>query len=98
MPTAKVLTSPVLRQFAVMSGSSIEVSTKLGPQTLVRATFDQNEFPSEEELQTSFLNTLVRKACPGALNILEASALKCLEDQAAAVRKVIQATRSMTAN
>lgn len=98
MPSAQVITSPVLRQFAVAAGLSIEVSTKLGHRTLVRATFLPGDFPSDEELQTSFLKSLADRACPGALDILDSNMTQCLEDQAQAVRTVIQAISTTLPN
>lgn len=90
MKSSQIATSPILRQFAVQLGSSIEVSTKLGKQTLIRTSFGMDDFPTDSELQLAFLKNLISKANPGALDILEANASRCLEDQVAAVRKVIE--------
>lgn len=98
MSTAHVMTSALLRQFAVKTGSSIEVSTKLGPHTLLRTSFDQDAFPDDSELQASFLKSLIDDVKPGALDILAGNVARCLEDQATAVRKVIQAESKSATN
>lgn len=93
MSTAQVRSISALRQFAIRAGSQIEVSTKLGPQTLLRARFDEADFPSNEELQASFLRSLIARVTPGALAVLNENAGSCLEDQARAVRAVIQKSK-----
>ena len=98
MNTAHVMTSALLRQFAVKTGSSIEVSTKLGPHTLLRTSFDQEAFPDDCELQASFLKSLINDVKPGALDMLAGNAARCLEDQATAVRRVIQAEGKTATN
>jgi len=93
MSIAQIRSPSALRQFAIRAGAQIEVSTKLGPQTLLRARFDEVDFPSDEELQASFLRSLIARVTPGALAVLDENAGSCLEDQARAVRAVIQQSK-----
>lgn len=92
MTSSQILTTTLLRQYATSCpGDRIQVSTKLGTVTLVRADFPQANFPTDEVLQAAFLRDLMEQANPCALSVLKGSAGQCLEDQARAVRQVIHA-------
>jgi hypothetical protein len=81
-----------------MTGSKVEVSTKLGPHTLARASFQSTDFPSDAELQTSFLKSLMQRVNPAAYEMLDANASQCLEDQAKAVRKALHGSAPTSLN
>lgn len=62
MHIQQINTSAVLRQFATLFGNDlVEVKTKLGPMTVVSASFNLNDFPDDEEIQIEFLKSLSQK-------------------------------------
>ena len=86
----QIHTAPLIRNFAtLLDDASIQVTTKLGTQTLVRAAFKCTTFPSESDQQLSFLKEQVDRANPGAIDLLQGVAGRCLEDQLTAVRQPI---------
>lgn len=90
MDSFQISTSPLLRQFATrLDPHTIQVTTKLGVATIIRADFDQKAFPSDQDLQEDFLRDLISRANPGASHLLDQSFDKCLGDQAKAVREVL---------
>lgn len=91
MHIQQINTSAVLRQFATLFGNDlVEVKTKLGPMTVVSASFNLNDFPDDEEIQIEFLKSLSQKANPEASAVLGASADKCIQDQTVAVRNLLK--------
>lgn len=90
MQSIQINTAPLIRNFATqIDNGRIQVTTKLGTQTLVRAAFARATFPSDEDLQTAFLADLVSRASPGATALLKDIAEQCIADQCAAVRQLI---------
>ncbi|MDF9779170.1 hypothetical protein [Pseudomonas baetica] len=90
MQSSQVRTSPLLRNFATrLDDTRIQVTTKLGSQTVVRADFIPSLFPSEANLQHDFLMDLALRANPGAIGILKDMADRCIDDQATAVREIL---------
>lgn len=90
MDSFQISTSPLLRQFATrLDPQTIQVTTKLGVATIIRADFDQKAVPSDQDLQEDFLRDLISRANPGASHLLDQSFDKCLGDQAKAVREVL---------
>ncbi|HHH9441227.1 TPA: hypothetical protein ACP32N_003164 [Pseudomonas aeruginosa] len=90
MDSIQITTSPLLRQFATrIDLHTIQVTTKLGVATIIRADFDQGAFPSDQDLQEDFLRDLISRANPGAPVLLNQSFDKCLGDQAKAVREML---------
>ena len=86
----QIHTAPLIRNFAtLLDDASIQVTTKLGTQTLVRAAFKSTTFPSDSEQQLNFLKELIDRASPGAIDLLQEVAGRCLEDQLAAVRQLM---------
>lgn len=92
MNSAQVQTSPTLRNFATrISETNIQVTTKLGGQTLVRANFPPSSYPEEAERQLEFLHQLITQTNPGALDFLQEVAGRCLEDTRTALSKILAA-------
>jgi hypothetical protein len=90
MQSIQINTAPLIRNFATqIDNGRIQVTTKLGTQTLVRAAFARATFPSDVDLQTAFLADLVSRASPGATALLKDIAEQCIADQCAAVRQLI---------
>ena len=90
MQSLQIQTAPLIRNFATrIDDACIQVTTKLGTQTLVRAEFERSTFPTESEQQMSFLKELIGRTSPGAIDLLQDVAARCIEDQCAAVRKLI---------
>lgn len=55
MDSFQITTSPLLRQFATrLDPQTIQVTTKLGVATIIRADFDPVSFPADEDLQEDF--------------------------------------------
>ncbi|AGL46122.1 MULTISPECIES: hypothetical protein [Pseudomonas] len=97
MDSFQITTSPLLRQFATrLDPRTIQVTTKLGVATIIRADFDPVSFPADEDLQEDFLRDLINRANPGALELLNQSLGKCLGDQAKAIRQVLGSGTSET--
>jgi len=87
---SQVRTTPLLRQFAVaLSDGMIEITTKLGPQTLSRATFATVEYPPHKEDREPFLQALAIKANPQFSMILKDQMTLCIADQAQAVENIL---------
>ncbi|MBM3105682.1 hypothetical protein IIE18_11075 [Pseudomonas sp. V1] len=90
MASIQISTSPLLRQFATrIDPQTIQLTTKLGVATIIRADFAPDAFPSDVDLQADFLRDLITRANPGALDLLEQSINQCLGDQARAIRAVL---------
>lgn len=90
MQSAQVSTAPLVRNFAiVMPDARIQVCTKLGSITLVRADFPSTSYPTDDELQRSFLTSLMAQANPQALGILNGVAAACIKGQQQAIQKVM---------
>lgn len=86
MQSVQIITSPLLRNFATrMPNERIQVSTKLGSQTLVRVDFLPASYPDSSEQQLDFLMELISSSSPGALDLLKDVAAKCVEDQRKAI-------------
>jgi hypothetical protein len=86
----QIRTSPLLRQFATeIRPGMIEVTTKLGPETLSRATFATVDYPSELDQREPFLRTLALRANPQFPGILQDKVDLCIEGQAQAVQQVL---------
>lgn len=86
----QVRTTPLLRQFAIEVGDGmIEVTTKLGPQTLSRATFATVEYPVEPGLREPFLRSLALLANPQLPTILKDKVEICIADQVQAVERFL---------
>ncbi|MGP0171057.1 hypothetical protein ACSVIJ_04165 [Pseudomonas sp. NCHU5208] len=86
----QIHTAPLIRNFAtLLDDASIQVTTKLGTETLVRAEFKCTTFPSDTNQQLNFLKEQVDRANPGAIDLLRGVAGRCLEDQLDAVRQLI---------
>ena len=86
----QIRTTALLRQFATAIGPDmIEVSTKLGPQTLCRATFAIVEYPTESEQREVFLQSLALRANPEYPTILKDKVNLCIEGQAQAVEQLL---------
>lgn len=86
----QIRTTPLLRQFATEIGPGmIEVTTKLGPETLSRATFASVEYPAELDQREPFLRTLALRANPQYPTILKDKVDLCIEGQAQAVEQVL---------
>jgi hypothetical protein len=90
MQSSQIRTSPLIRNFATrIDETCIQVTTKLGSQTVVRADFIPGTFPSESELQHDFLMDLIARENPHAIEILKDMAGRCIEDQATAIREIL---------
>lgn len=88
--SSQIRTTPLLRQFAlVLADGIIEVTTKLGPQTLSRATFSTIEYPASKDERAPFLEALAIKANPQLHSILQDQTSLCIADQVQAVEKVL---------
>ncbi|WP_063340845.1 MULTISPECIES: hypothetical protein [Pseudomonas] len=88
--SSQVRTTPLLRQFALVHADGmIEVTTKLGPQTLSRATFATIEYPARREDREPFLEALAIEANPQFPAILKEQVRICISDQAQAVENVL---------
>lgn len=86
----QIITSPLLRQFAVETQPRvIEVTSKLGNTTVSRTSFSADEFPSSQEERESFLMESLMNLTPTALEILSGKAGECISDQAKAVAMLI---------
>ncbi|MHC5195154.1 hypothetical protein ACYSUW_15465 [Pseudomonas frederiksbergensis] len=91
MQSSQVRTTPLLRNFATrLDDARIQVTTKLGSQTVVRADFIPTLFPSDAILQHDFLMELALRTNPGAIGILKDMADRCIDDQATAVREILE--------
>ena len=92
MNSYQIHTAPLVRNFATrIDESCVQVTTKLGTQTLVRANFMSSSFPDEVEGQIDFLQQLIRASNPGALDLLQEVAVRCLEDARSAVATLLAA-------
>ncbi|WP_137188005.1 hypothetical protein [Pseudomonas asiatica] len=90
MPSIQVNTSPLLRNFATLiSDTSIQVSTKLGTQTVLRAEFPPATYPATSDLQLQFLIDLIDRTNPGALALLKDVAQQCIDDQRRAIANLM---------
>ncbi len=90
MKSVQIITSPLLRQFAVETQPKvIEVTSKLGNTTISRTSFSADDFPSAQAEQESFLMDSLMRQTPHALQILSDKAGKCISDQAKAVSMLI---------
>lgn len=90
MQSSQVRTSPLIRNFATRIGETcIQVTTKLGSQTVVRADFIPGEFPTDSVLQHDFLMELIERVNPNAISLLKDMADRCIQDQAVAVREIL---------
>ncbi|MCK1788668.1 hypothetical protein [Pseudomonas violetae] len=90
MQSIQINTSPLLRNFATLiTPTSIQVSTKLGTQTLVRAEFTAANYPPTSEQQLQFLMELISRTNPGALDLLKDVASRCIHDQQRAIGSLI---------
>ncbi|OEC65663.1 hypothetical protein PVE_R2G0236 [Pseudomonas veronii 1YdBTEX2] len=95
MPSVQINTSPLLRNFAtLMPNTRIQVTTKIGPQTLLKTEFPPDEYPVDSELQLKFLLDLIATSNPGALDLIREVASRCVEDQRTAIGDLL---RSATA-
>jgi hypothetical protein len=91
MQSSQVRTSPLIRNFATrLADTRIQVTTKLGSQTLARADFVPGTFPTDADLQHDFLMDLMVRVNPGAIGILKEMADRCIDDQAAAIREILE--------
>ncbi|WGK63390.1 hypothetical protein QAO71_17770 (plasmid) [Halopseudomonas sp. SMJS2] len=86
----QIITSPLLRQFAVETNPRvIEVISKLGNTTISRTSFCADDFPSSQEGRESFLMESMKNHTPKALEILSGKAGECISDQVKAVAMLI---------
>lgn len=90
MQSIQINTAPLIRNFATqIDDGCIQVTTKLGTQTLVRAAFARSTFPSEADLQPAFLADLISRTSPGGVALLKDIAERCIEDQCTAIRQLL---------
>lgn len=86
MPSVQINTSPLLRNFAtLMPNACIQVTTKMGPQTLLKAEFPPDEYPVDSDLQLQFLLDLIAASNPVVLDLIREVASRCVEDQRKAI-------------
>lgn len=86
MVSVQIQTAPLVRNFAIpLAGSAVQVCTKLGPLTVMRATFDLKNYPIDAEEQRQFLTELVCRSNPAAIDLLQDTACRCIEDQQRAI-------------
>jgi hypothetical protein len=82
----QVITSPLLRQFAVETQPRvIEVTSKLGNTTISRTSFSADDFPASQAERELFLLETITQKTPKALDILSGKMRECISDQAKAV-------------
>nr|WP_011923267.1 hypothetical protein [Pseudomonas fluorescens]CAM96501.1 hypothetical protein pQBR0469 [Pseudomonas fluorescens SBW25] len=91
MPSVQINTSPLLRNFAtLMPNTCIQVTTKMGPQTLLRAEFPPADYPVDSDQQLQFLLDLIATSNPGALDLIHEVASRCVEDQRTAIGNLLR--------
>ncbi|MBM5458927.1 hypothetical protein H8F21_15275 [Pseudomonas sp. P66] len=90
MRSSQINTSPLLRNFATLiTTTSIQVSTKLGSQTVLRAEFSPSTYPDNADQQLMFLSELIARTNPGALDLLKDVAERCIDDQRKAIANLM---------
>lgn len=91
MQSSQINTSPLLRNFATrMPDKRIQVSTKLGTQTLVRVDFPPSTYPDNCDQQLVFLQDLILRANPEAFDLLRDVAARCIDDQRKAIGNLMR--------
>lgn len=90
MQSVQINTSPLLRNFATrMPDKRIQVSTKLGTQTLLRVDFPLATYPETSTQQLEFLLELISRTNPAALDLLSDVASRCIDDQRRAISNLM---------
>ncbi|KQW19975.1 MULTISPECIES: hypothetical protein [Pseudomonas] len=90
MNSRQITTGPTLKQFAtLLNENELEVTSKLGTSTISRVRFRQLDYPTQHDLQISFLRSRVQRDYPVAETILGCMFERCINDQAKVLAELL---------
>lgn len=90
MNSRQITTGPTLKQFAtLLNENELEVTSKLGTSTISRVRFRQLDYPTQHDLQISFLRSCVQRDYPVAETILGCMFERCINDQAKVLAELL---------
>lgn len=90
MNSRQIITGPTLKQFATwLDEEELEVTSKLGTSTVSRVRFRQLDYPTQHDLQLSFIRSLIQREYPVAEATLGNMFERCISDQAKVLAELL---------